>query len=322
MNRVWEAIGLSPTTWTTMSASWSPSTQKQYACALSKWARFISLNNVPPTSPSADQCLCFFQSMFEQGASYGSINATRSFLSAFVKIDNMPAGEHPLITRFLKGVSNLRPSRPRYTQTWDPSGVLLFLKAWGPTDELPLDKLTKRLLLTFLLATGQRLQALHHLKAEDISWGPEECTIVYTTKLKTNDPQKNPLQLHFRKYSDSALCIYSHLLQYLPKTAAARPYVIGTIRAPHTRASPDTSVSVRETLTDAGVDTKAFTAYACRHASMSAASRGNVPTSLIMQSAGWRSTTFSRFYDRPVQPSSETNFIPQILSGQPDDGSI
>ena len=239
-----------------MSASWSPSTQKQYACALSKWARFISLNNVPPTSPSADQGLCFFQSLFEQGASYGSINATRSFLSAFVNIDNMPAGEHPLITRFLKGVSNLRPSRPRYTQTWDPSGVLHYLKAWGPTDELPLDKLTKRLLLTFLLATGQRLQALHHLKAEGISWGPEECTIVYTTKLKTNDPQKNPLQLHFRKYSDSALCIYSHLLQYLAKTAAARPYVIGTIRAPHTRVSLDTvSRYVRETLTDAVVDT-------------------------------------------------------------------
>ena len=124
MNGVWEAIGLSPTTWTTMSASWSPSTQRQYACALSKWARFISLNNVPPTSPSADQCLCFFQSMVEQGASYGPINATRSFLSACVNVDNMPAGEHPLITRFLKGLSNLRPSRPRYTQTWDPSVAL------------------------------------------------------------------------------------------------------------------------------------------------------------------------------------------------------
>ena len=80
---------------------------------------------------------------------------------------------------------------------------------------------------------------------------------------------------------------------------------------------------VRETLTDARVDTKAFTAYTCRHASTSAASRGNVPTSLIMQSAGWRSTTtFSRFYDRPVQLSSEKNFIPQMLSVQPDDGSI
>ena len=62
INRVWEAIGLSPTTWTTLSASWSPATQRQYACALSKWARFISLNNVPPTSPSADQGLCFLQS--------------------------------------------------------------------------------------------------------------------------------------------------------------------------------------------------------------------------------------------------------------------
>ena len=141
--------------------------------------------------------ICFLQSLLEQGASYGSINATRSLLSACLQ------GNTPSSPGFLR-VSPTCGPRGHVTRRPGTSVALHYLKAWGPTDELPLDKLTKRLLLIFLLATGQRLQALHHLKAEDISWGPEECTIVYTTKLKTNDPQKNPLQLHLGLHWDHA----------------------------------------------------------------------------------------------------------------------
>ena len=137
---------------------------------------------------------------------------------------------------------------------------------------------------------------------------------MYSSKLKTNDLIRNPLTLHFTKNSDSALCVYSHFVQYVPLTAAARPYVIATLRAPHKRASADTiSRYVKQTLTDAGVNTAVYTPYTCRHASTSAASRDNIPLTNIMQSAGWRAaSTYSRFYKRPVLERTETNFLRKL----------
>ena len=47
------------------------------------------------------------------------MNTERSLLSTFVNIDDVPAGQHPLITRFLKGVLNIKPVLLKYNFTWD-----------------------------------------------------------------------------------------------------------------------------------------------------------------------------------------------------------
>jgi integrase len=174
-------------------------------------------------------------------------------------------------------------------------------------------------MLLFLLATGQRLQALHLLKREDIHWEDTCLRIQYTEKLKTNDPNVNPLKFMFEQHEELSLCIYSHLKAYLAReeTLPAAPYVFSTVKLPTVRASSATiSRQVKATLRQAGVG-EDFTAYSARHATTSAAARNNVPLNTILQSAGWtRETTFSRFYNRPlVTPPcmEETNFIPRLL---------
>jgi hypothetical protein len=53
-------------------------------------------------------------------------------------------GLHPLVTRLIKGIANERPSKPRYTTTWDVSNVTTYLSALGENKTLPLLKITDK----------------------------------------------------------------------------------------------------------------------------------------------------------------------------------
>ncbi|XP_071791584.1 uncharacterized protein [Asterias amurensis] len=69
-------------------------------------------------------------------------------------------------------------------------------------------------------------------------------------------------------------------------------------------------------LSDAGIRTDKFTAHSTRAAACSAASRKGVPLATIMKAAGWsRSSTFAKFYNKPVEDTGEYNcFAESILS--------
>ena len=203
---------------------------------------------------------------------------------------------------------------------WDPAPVLTQLQGWGPIHGLTYRQLTQRTMLLFLMATGQRLQALHLMSRYDFEWDGTYLKITYSTKTKSNNPDTNPLVLAFREGPDETLCVFSHLRHYTAHqlSRGAEPYVFSTVRPPTHRASAQTvSKYVKDALQELGVGEQ-FSAYSSRHASTSMAARAAVPTQKILNSAGWASeTTFSRFYNRPLQPrdtQEETNFLPYLLN--------
>jgi len=60
----------------------------------------------------------FLTSLYRQGLGYSAINTARSVLSAIITLgDKTTFGEHPLVTCFMKGIFELKPSLPRYTVT-------------------------------------------------------------------------------------------------------------------------------------------------------------------------------------------------------------
>ena len=105
-----------------------------------------------------------------EGVAKTTINAVKSLFSTFVMVGDRPFIEHPLVSRLLKGVVNLKPSLPSYEEIWDPKPLLEHLQSWGQTRQLSTDKLNRHTACLFLLATGQRLQwgrgqlydTLHH----------------------------------------------------------------------------------------------------------------------------------------------------------------
>ena len=60
------------------------------------------------------------------------------------------AGQHPRVTALLKGVSNERPPKPRYTAVWDVEQILRQLKKFPDYKEMTPKQVTLK--VTMLLA--------------------------------------------------------------------------------------------------------------------------------------------------------------------------
>ena len=192
------------------------------------------------------------------------------------------------------------------------------MQGWGPTHLLTVDQLNRRITCLFLLATGQQFKALGLMKHRDFSWGAGRCTLRYTSKMKSNDPGRNPLILNFEEFGVNELCVYSYLKEYMGREElkGAGEAVFATTRSPHVAAAQETLTRyVRCTMAEAGIDMGIFTPNSCHHAFTSAAARTPVPLATIIMAAGWTSeTTFRRFYNRPLSTrgTTTTNLIPNI----------
>ena len=81
---------------------------------------FCQDNGINIERASIQHGLEFLTFLYKQGLGYSAINTARSALSAVITLDSQRKfGEHPLVTRFLKGVFELKPSLPRYSGVWD-----------------------------------------------------------------------------------------------------------------------------------------------------------------------------------------------------------
>lgn len=129
--------GLSP-----VPLSWlHGSTKKQYDIYLRKWLKFCSESNCSEICATVADVINFLTSLFSQSLGYSAINTARCALSAFLHSSNCKTiGTDPLISRFLKGVFELRPPTCRYTQIWDVSVVLQYLRKLIPLEKLSLNR--------------------------------------------------------------------------------------------------------------------------------------------------------------------------------------
>jgi hypothetical protein len=129
---------------------------KQYQCYLLKWVSFCQENQIKIENADINDGLKFLTYLYYKGVGYSAINTARSALSAVITLgSHQTFGEHPLVTRFLKGVFELKPSLPRYSVVWDMGIVLKHLQAMAPMEDLTLAMLTKKLTTLLALLTAQ-----------------------------------------------------------------------------------------------------------------------------------------------------------------------
>lgn len=84
----------------------------------------LSENGFDFYSPSRNS-LGWLTEPSKEGAAYGALNNYRSAASL---ISQDKISGDPMVSRFLKGIFRLRPTRPKYVSTWDVSIVLDFLR--------------------------------------------------------------------------------------------------------------------------------------------------------------------------------------------------
>ena len=113
--------------------SWRTGTQKQYRTYLERWRVFCTSRKGNPLCGTITNGIDFLVTQYKRGLTYSSFNTARCALSTVILVPNGSIfGNHPLVTRLMKGVFESRPTLPRYSSIWNVSTVLDFIKLWGP----------------------------------------------------------------------------------------------------------------------------------------------------------------------------------------------
>ena len=105
--------------------SWRPGTKKQYEVYIKKWQTYCQEHSIDMGTTTATDVLNFLAKLAESGLGYSAVNTARGALTALLTLSKRNTiGNHPLIVRFMKGLFETNPPKPRYTSTWDVGKVL------------------------------------------------------------------------------------------------------------------------------------------------------------------------------------------------------
>ena len=167
-----------------------------------------------------------------------------------------------MVTRFLRGVFNSRPPKPKYGVTWDTDTVLRYLEMPPDNADLNLQQLTQKLAMLLALASADRFSDLaaldvnrHYREGNGIRF-----VITALTKTRQSGP---PLEAFYPTFPEKpALCPVNALEEYLRRTAPLRPGSSGpnplflAVRKPHKPVKPSTIGRwLKNVIGQAGIDT-------------------------------------------------------------------
>ncbi|XP_022789131.1 uncharacterized protein LOC111328861 [Stylophora pistillata] len=265
-----EGRGLSESATSFILQSWRKGTKQRYKLFIIKWEQYCCQRKINRFSATLEHGINFMAELYHTGIGYSALNTGRCALSTVCfTSEHYTFGQHPLVCRFLKGISECRPSLPRYQETWDVTVVLDYLAKLGPPVKLRLKNLTLKVVTLMALLSGQHCQTLHTLPIDYMQLSSEKCVFSINSLLKTSRPGKNLACIEFQAYApDVSLCIVKHLQQYLKHTDTLRGNVkqlLISYSKPYKAVSPDTiSRWIKATLVDAGIDTSKYSAQSTR----------------------------------------------------------
>ena len=199
-----------------MLKSWRTKTNKAYDSLFSKWYSWCGERDADPFSGPVKNVVNFLASLHKDGYQYNSINSYRSAISSVhEKVDGFSIGQHPLVTKLLKGVFHDRPPLPRYTATWKVDVVLGYLKSLGGNESLSLKHLTWKTTMLLALTRPSRSADLSNLSVTRRQYRPEGVAFLPSTLTKQSRQGKPIVEFFFPSFPhDSGLCPVTTLRAY------------------------------------------------------------------------------------------------------------
>ena len=307
LRRHYKAKGISKRSSEIMFASWRRGTATQYDAAWAKWSRWCDSRKSNPVSSPLKDILQFLTEQFDGGLSYSTMNSYRSAISSCHDlVDGLPAGQHPMILRLLKGMFYLKPPRPKYAVTWDVGKVISFLRDLPQVRLLSLKQLTLKLCMLISLTSADRGQSIALMDISNKAVTHGKATFFITGLTKCSAPGKSCKEIVLPAFEDRRLCVKSILLAYIERTQKLRgghTRLFISYRRPFTPVTSTTLARwIRTVLHQAGIT--GYGAHSTRGASSSAALKAGLPVHVIMKAADWsKESTFTRFYRREVDSS-------------------
>ena len=123
----------------------------------------VSINSV-----SIANVVDYLSMLFQRGLKYFTINLHGSAISmALPLIDSLPVGQHPLVSRLMKGVYNQCPPTGKLFPSWDAGAIIQIFRVWPSPHSLH-DQIRKTAFL-LAMASTRRPSELASLKFQTIS---------------------------------------------------------------------------------------------------------------------------------------------------------
>ncbi|CAC5377945.1 unnamed protein product [Mytilus coruscus] len=177
IDRNFKAGGFSESARNLLNASWRKGTQRDYIAKFEKYSSWCTGKQIDPYSATLSQIADFLAPLFESGLQYRTISGYRSMLSAVLSpIDNYLVGQHPYISRLIKGVFHSRPPKTNLLPEWDLEIVLKALEnePFEPLCEASLKFITFKTVFLIAITTFRRCSDLQSLRIDKASMKVQE----------------------------------------------------------------------------------------------------------------------------------------------------
>ena len=288
-----------------VEASWRPATEAQYSSCWRKWTVWTGLHGISSTAPALNDVLNYLSELYNEGLQYRTINTARSTLSSTLPpMDGFPVGQHPLVTRLMKGIFNSRPIVKTLFPAWSVKLVLKTLREWSPASKLSLKLLTLKTVMLLALATGKRASSIKLLSIKsgyiEVSEGKVVLQPFGLEKHSRLDRSFPPITIESYN-EDPSLCPVFYIKTYLRRTSSLRSSdsLFVTTTKPHDAATIWTILRwLKTVISQSG---QQGSGGSVRSVTTSTAVGTGVTMEKILKAGDWsRATTFRNFYYKPV----------------------
>ena len=166
-----EAGGLPPQVCDIFMASWRDGTKKRCEGPWKLWTSWCLSRNTCPFSATITEVLLFLSEQFNQrNLSYRTIRVYKSCISQLHDpVGGQSLGTLPLLSRFMKGIFELRPPTPKVCSTWSVKTLLQYLNSLESNAKLSLKDLTLKTTILLALTSSARAHKLAALHLDFIS---------------------------------------------------------------------------------------------------------------------------------------------------------
>ena len=266
--------------------------------------------------PTVITLIAFLTHMFNKGIGFSQINTARSAISVLYSLSGPRLGDGPLVSRFMRGVQNLRQPQPKYPILWDVSVLLLHLQGWNVST---LHDMSMKLVTLLAVLSAQRLHTLSHIAVGSIVFAADCSYLSVFEDLKVAHSRPKFVIALPGSASPDPLRVISLLQSYIKLTASLRPkdmkFLFRSYCKPHKCVSSNTlSRWARSIMSAAGINVSKFGSHSVRGASASAVRNANVPLEAVLSAGDWSTAaTFTRHYHRPVANLPEPAVWPMLL---------
>ena len=306
-----EAAGIPEDVCQIIMASWRGSTQQRYEGLWKLWSSWCIQRQKCPFSAPVNDILAFLTEQF---------NNRRLVYKACISqlhdpIEGRQVGNLPLVSRFMKGIFELRPPQPKLCSIWPVSKVLSHFAELEPLDSLSLKALTLKLIILLALTSAARAHELAELNLASALIKPESYEFSIPIHAKNARPNHPPRKIVFTKYNEnSAICVVKCLNHYLTRTKdllKGNKLLISYVKPHQEVGSQTVSRWLCAAIQQAGVE-MSFTGHSTRAAATSEATDSGIPLELVLEAADWSSTgTFEKHYYK--QTTSRGKFAKSVL---------